>query len=93
MLYNDDCLSILKDMTGSSIDLIYLDPPFYTQKKQESYSKSGKVYSFSDSWASREDYLSYIKIRLIEMNRVLKYWKHFFALQHRFFALSERALG
>ncbi len=72
MLYNDDCLSVLKDMADSSIDLIYLDPPFYTQKKQTACNSTGKIYSFSDSWASREDYLSYIKIRLIEMKRVLK---------------------
>lgn len=34
MVYNDDCLNILKDISDGTIDLIYLDPPFYTQKNK-----------------------------------------------------------
>ena len=33
-LINGDCLEELKKINDLSIDLIYLDPPFYTQKKQ-----------------------------------------------------------
>ena len=32
---NGDCLIELKKIQDNSIDLIYLDPPFYTQKKQK----------------------------------------------------------
>ena len=33
-LIKGDCLLELKNIKDNSIDLIYLDPPFYTQKKQ-----------------------------------------------------------
>ena len=72
MVYNDDCLNILKDISDGTIDLIYLDPPFYTQKKQKLTSSTGKKYEFADIWKSRKDYLDYMRIRLIEMRRVLK---------------------
>ncbi len=32
MIYLDDCLNILKKVDRKSVDLIYLDPPFFTQK-------------------------------------------------------------
>lgn len=32
MLFNDDCLNVLKDLPAERVDLIYLDPPFFTQK-------------------------------------------------------------
>lgn len=67
-----DCLEFLKNVPSASIDLIYLDPPFFTQKKHNLKSKQGKEYSFIDCWDSREEYLSFLKTRLIEMHRVLK---------------------
>ncbi|HFU2807540.1 TPA: site-specific DNA-methyltransferase [Campylobacter coli] len=72
MLYNDDCLNILNKMDACCIDMIYLDPPFFTQKKQKLINSNGKKYEFSDNWESREDYLKYMRIRLLEMKRVLK---------------------
>lgn len=67
-----DCLDFLKNIPSSSIDLIYLDPPFFTQKKHNLKSKEGREYSFIDCWDSREDYLSFLRVRLVEMHRVLK---------------------
>ena len=67
-----DCLDGLKELKEQSIDLIYLDPPFYTQKIQTLKNKEGKEYSFNDKWNSLNEYLEYIKIRLIEMKKVLK---------------------
>lgn len=72
MIYNDDCLEIMREMDDCSIDLIYLDPPFFTQKKQKLSNAVGKYYEFVDSWESRESYLDYMRIRLIEMKRILK---------------------
>ena len=31
-VFQGDCLEVLKNIPDHSIDLIYLDPPFYTQK-------------------------------------------------------------
>lgn len=72
MIYQDDCLNILKLMPDASIDMIYLDPPFFTQKKQALSDSTGKKYEFSDVWSSRQEYLEYLRVRLLEMRRVLK---------------------
>lgn len=72
MIYQDDCLTVLRAFSDKSIDMIYLDPPFYSQKKQTLSDSNGKKYEFSDVWNSRQDYLEYMRIRLIEMKRVLK---------------------
>lgn len=68
-----DSLDELKNINDNSIDLIYLDPPFFTQKTQKSKNKDNtKEYSFTDTWNSIEEYQLYIKLRLIECKRVLK---------------------
>lgn len=72
MIYNNDCLNILKQMDENSVDMIYLDPPFYTQRKQKSSDSNGVFYEFEDCWESREEYNCYMESRLLEMKRVLK---------------------
>lgn len=71
-IYNEDCLKILKTMDNESVDMVYLDPPFFTQSKQTLCDMKGKQYEFSDVWQSRDEYLGYMKVRLSEMHRVLK---------------------
>ena len=69
----DDSLSVMKKMDNNKIDLIYLDPPFYTQDIQKLVSReSEEEYSFSDKWNCMKDYLNYMKIRLYECKRILK---------------------
>ena len=71
-----DCLFELKNIKDNSIDLIYLDPPFYTQKKQKLSKKINSSffsYEFEDNWGSLEEYLNFMKLRLLECKRVLKY--------------------
>ena len=72
MVYNDDCLNFFRKIDNDSVDMIYLDPPFYTQRKQKLSNSDGKVYQFSDTWESKDTYCTYIKERLAEMRRVLK---------------------
>lgn len=59
-------------MDDESIDMIYLDPPFFTQSKQILCDANGKQYEFLDMWQSRKEYLKYMGDRLLEMKRVLK---------------------
>ena len=61
--YETENLKWLKDREAKSIDLIYCDPPFFTQKDWGEYD---------DRWVSLGDYLKFIKWRLIECHRVLK---------------------
>lgn len=72
MLYLDDCLNIMKTLPEMSVDMVYLDPPFYTQKTQRLSDKDGYEYVFSDVWDSKDDYLRYISLRLSHIKRLLK---------------------
>ena len=72
LLINDDCLEAFRSIESSSIDMVYLDPPFFTQKRQSLRDSDGNEYGFSDLWQSRSEYLSFIEMRLREIRRVLK---------------------
>ena len=63
MLHTGDNLGILKELESECIDLIYLDPPFFTQKDWE---------DFDDRWADIDEYVSFLKVRCEEMYRILK---------------------
>lgn len=53
-----DSLKILKEMKEATIDLIYMDPPFFTQDIQLLVSKQKQTeFSFSDKLDSMDDYL------------------------------------
>ncbi len=71
-ILHGDCLSMLKRIPAHFVDLVYLDPPFFTQSKQTLKSKALREYSFADSWESIESYLGYLSIRLREIRRVMK---------------------
>lgn len=62
-VYLIDNLEFLKKTDSGFIDLIYIDPPFY----------SGVDYKeFLDKWDSLLTYLEFMRLRIIEMHRVLK---------------------
>lgn len=72
MLINSDCLDAMKEMRENIIDMVYLDPPFFSQKEHSLKDKKENTYSFSDTWQSLDAYIEYLKIRLIEVQRILK---------------------
>ncbi|MDR1986714.1 MAG: site-specific DNA-methyltransferase [Treponema sp.] len=69
-----DNLEILKALETESIDLIYLDPPFFSNRNYEViWGDAGEVRSFQDRWAGGIDhYIAWLKERVAEMYRVLK---------------------
>ena len=69
-----DNLEILRTMESETIDLIYLDPPFFSNRDYEViWGDEGEVRSFQDRWAGGiEHYIAWLKERVIEMHRVLK---------------------
>jgi len=68
-----DCLDILPTFEDESIDLIYLDPPFFTNTIQKLKTRDGsKEFSYSDIWKSHEEYAQFLFSRLKELRRVLK---------------------
>ncbi len=72
-IYKGNSLTKLKSIADNSIDLIYMDPPFFTQRKHQLSSKNAKQkFEFSDVWENVEAYLAFIQRILIESKRVLK---------------------
>jgi DNA modification methylase len=69
-----DNLEILRAMESETVDLIYLDPPFFSNRDYEViWGDEGEVRSFQDRWAGGIDhYIAWLKERVIEMHRVLK---------------------
>ncbi|MDR2424881.1 MAG: site-specific DNA-methyltransferase, partial [Prevotellaceae bacterium] len=69
-----DNLDILKEMESETVDLIYLDPPFFSNRDYEViWGDEGEVRSFQDRWAGGIDhYIAWLKERVEQMYRVLK---------------------
>ncbi|WP_062429030.1 site-specific DNA-methyltransferase, partial [Treponema endosymbiont of Eucomonympha sp.] len=69
-----DNLEILKSIEADSIDLIYLDPPFFSNRNYEViWGDAGEIRSFQDRWSGGIDhYIGWLKERVEEMRRVLK---------------------
>lgn len=72
-IYHGDCLEVMKRLDDKSIDMIYLDPPFFTNRKHSLSSRDrASHYSFDDIWASHKTYADFMLARLLEANRILK---------------------
>lgn len=65
----DDCLNVLLQLPDKCIDLIYIDPPFFSQV---SYKLTSGEEAFSDKWPSLNAYLDWLMERISGMKRVLK---------------------
>ena len=69
----DDSLDIMKKMTESSIDLVYLDPPFFTNKHHTAVTRDrDRKFSFGDVWNGLSEYAEFMETRLREVRRVLR---------------------
>jgi DNA modification methylase len=73
-LIRGDNLAILKQLDANSMDLIYLDPPFFSNRNYEViWGDAGEICSFQDRWSGGiEHYLAWLKERVEEMHRILK---------------------
>jgi len=74
-LYCGDCLEVLETkVEPESVDLIYADPPFFTNKTYEViWGDEAEVRSFEDRWEGGvEVYADWLAERLRACHRVLK---------------------
>ena len=72
MIQLGDCLELLPSLKKNSVDLIYLDPPFFTDKKHKLKNRERTTeFSFGDIWESDKDYAKFLYERMIEMRNVL----------------------
>ena len=67
-----DCLEVMGQMESGSVNLVYLDPPFFTQKSHKLVTRDRqREFSFDDVWSSHTEYAHFIFERLQEIKRVL----------------------
>ena len=69
-----DNLEILATMEKESVDLIYIDPPFFSNRNYEIiWGDEAEIRSFEDRWEGGINvYIDWMKQRVIELHRVLK---------------------
>jgi len=74
VLYRDDNLSRLTTIPSESVDLVYLDPPFFSNRLYEVvWGDEAEVRSFEDRWeGGMEVYVEWMRPRIVELQRVLK---------------------
>lgn len=63
MLHLGNNLDILQSLDANSVDLVYCDPPYYSQRN---------FGEFDDRWDSKGAYLTFMRSRLYECLRILK---------------------
>lgn len=73
-IYEGDNLEVMSKFDNKSIDLIYADPPFYTNKQFEIIWHDGaEKRAFEDRWKGGiEHYISWMEPRLEACHRLLK---------------------
>ena len=68
-----DCMDVLKTIKPNSIDLIYLDPPFFTEKKHKLKNRERtREFSFDDIWGSDGRYEEFLMKRILLMKPILR---------------------
>jgi len=71
--FEGDCIDKMEQIEKSSINLIYLDPPFFTERKHTLKSKDRtKEFSFDDTWGSSEGYANFLYERIKLMHQLLR---------------------
>jgi site-specific DNA-methyltransferase (adenine-specific) len=72
-ILHGDCLTLLIQTTSDSVDLVYLDPPFFTNRSHSATTRDRtQTFSFTDSWRNLTEYAEFMRLRLLEIHRVLK---------------------
>ncbi len=67
-----DCLDVLAKIQAESVRLIYLDPPFFTQRLHSLRTRDrNREFSFPDLWASHAEYAEFLYQRLVRCQHVL----------------------
>ncbi|CCV11361.1 site-specific DNA-methyltransferase [Mesorhizobium sp. STM 4661] len=73
-LFWGDNLHVMRQLPSESIDLIYIDPPFFSGRNYNViFGDQNELRSFSDIWeGGMPGYLIWLNARLYEMKRLLR---------------------
>jgi site-specific DNA-methyltransferase (adenine-specific) len=67
-----DCLDQMRSIKKGSVNLIYLDPPFFTERKHTLKNRERtKEFSFDDTWGSDKGYAEFLNERIELMKFLL----------------------
>jgi DNA modification methylase len=74
VLYREDNLIQLARFPDECIDLVYLDPPFFSNRVYEViWGDEAEVRSFEDRWAGGiQNYIEWMQERVVHLHRVLR---------------------
>jgi hypothetical protein len=73
VIYCGDNLEQLRKLSDASVDLIYIDPPFNSNRNYEVFwGETKEKRSFEDRHESTKAYIEYMRPRCVELCRVLK---------------------
>jgi site-specific DNA-methyltransferase (adenine-specific) len=73
VIYCGDNLDQLKKFPDGCVDLIYIDPPFNSNRNYEVFwGETKEKRSFEDRHASTQAYIDFMRPRCVELHRVLK---------------------
>src|SRR5512141_241306 len=73
VIYCGDNLDQLQKLPAGCVDLIYIDPPFNSNRNYEVFwGETKEKRAFEDRHASTQAYIEYMRPRCVELARVLK---------------------
>jgi len=73
IVYCGDCLDQLRKLPDACVDLIYIDPPFNSNRNYEVFwGETKEKRAFEDRHASTQGYIEYMRPRCVELARVHK---------------------
>jgi DNA modification methylase len=73
VIYCGDNLDQLRKLPEACVDLIYIDPPFNSNRNYEVFwGETKEKRSFEDRHESTKAYIEYMRPRCVELHRVLK---------------------
>jgi DNA modification methylase len=73
IIYCGDCLDQLPKLPDACVDLIYIDPPFNSNRNYEVFwGETKEKRAFEDRHASTQAYIEFMRPRCVELARVLK---------------------
>ena len=72
-IYCGDNIKMLREIPDESVDLIYIDPPFNSNRNYEVFwGDVQEKRAFEDRFGDAETYITYMRPRIVELYRVLK---------------------
>lgn len=73
IVYCGDCLAQLRKLPPECVDLIYIDPPFNSNRNYEVFwGETKEKRAFEDRHESTQAYIEFMRPRCMELARVLK---------------------